>query len=182
LTETQIYEFKQSPEGIWQDFQSNNLDSYVIQPDQLIEYDKFLKSDRYKQQLEKGEGIERLDYVSRRYVHIQWNQAKPFFKSKKVRQALTMSIDRKRIIKQNLDGMGIEINGPFFRYSKAYDDSIKPWPFDPHLARTFLEEEGWYDSDGDGIIDKEIDGKRVPFRFALTYYVKNSAGKLFVNI
>lgn len=177
LTETKVFEFKQTTESIWQDFKSNNLDTHTIQPDQLIEYEKFLDSDLYKAQKVKGDEIDRLDFVSRRYVHIQWNQAKPFFKDKKVRQALTMAIDRQRIIKQNLNGMGIEITGPFFRYSKAYDESIKPWPFDPQRARVQLEEAGWYDSDGDGIIDKEIDGKRVPFRFSLTYYVKNALGK-----
>ncbi len=177
LTDTKVFEFKQSIESMWQDFKSNNLDSYGISPDQLIEYENFIKSDQYASQKAKGDGIERLDYVSRRYVNIQWNEARPFFNNKKVRQALTMAIDRKRIIKQNLNGMGVEINGPFFRYSKAYDESIKPWPFDPHMAKMLLEEQGWYDSDGDGIIDKEIDGNRIPFRFYLTYYVKNALGK-----
>lgn len=181
LTEFKVYEFKQAIESLWQDFKSNNIDTHTILPDQLIEYENFLKSDQYKAQKAAGNEILRLDYVSRAYVNIQWNQAKPFFTSKKVRRALTMSIDRQRIIKQNLNGMGIEINGPFFRYSKAYDESIKPWPFDPHAAKILLEEEGWYDSDGDGIIDKEIDGKRVPFRFALSYYVKNATGKAIVE-
>jgi len=181
LAEFKIFEFKQTTESIWQDFKSNNLDTYAIQPDQLIEYENFLKSDQYRTQKQAGDEIDRLDYVARRYVHIQWNQAKPFFNDKMVRQALTMAIDRKRIIKQNLNGMGVEITGPFFRYSKAYDESIKPWAFDPRLASLQLEEAGWYDSDGDGIIDKEIDGKRVPFRFSLTYYVKNTAGKAIVE-
>jgi peptide/nickel transport system substrate-binding protein len=44
-------------------------------------------------------------------------------------------------------------------------------------ARRLLEDEGWYDSDGDGIIDKEINGQRVPFRFTISYYVKNSLTK-----
>ncbi|HRD55917.1 MAG TPA: ABC transporter substrate-binding protein, partial [Parachlamydiaceae bacterium] len=177
LVAVKVFEFKQSSENIWQDFKSDNLDSYGIQPDQLVELEKFLKSDLYAKQLAKGDGIERLDYVARRYVNIQWNLERPFFRSKRVRQALTMAIDRERIIKQNMNGMGVEITGPFFKYSKANDNQIKPYPFDPHKARLLLEEEGWYDSDGDGIIDKEIDGKRVPFRFYLTYYVKNALGK-----
>ena len=90
---------------------------------------------------------------------------------------MTMALDRKRIIRDNLNGLGIEITGTFYRYSPSYDTSITPWPFNPQMAKRMLEEEGWYDSDGDGIIDKEIDGKRVPFRFALTYYVKNPSMK-----
>ncbi len=91
---------------------------------------------------------------------------------------MTMAIDRKRIIRQNLNGMGIEITGPFFINSPSNDSSISTIPYDLDEARQLLEEEGWYDSDGDGILDKEIDGKRIPFRFSLTYYVKNPNTKI----
>ncbi len=85
-----------------------------------------------------------------------------------------MAIDRQRIVDQLLNGMGVEITGPFFVNSPSYDHTISPWPFDPTRAKFLLQEEGWFDTDGDGILDKEIDGKRTPFRFTLLYYVKNS--------
>lgn len=169
--------FKASPDNVWQDFKSNHLDTYVLPPDQVLELADFLKSDQYKQQAAKGYAINRLDYVARSYAYIGWNEAKPYFKSKKVRQAMTMAIDRNRIIQQNLNGMGIETTGTFYRFSPSYDASIQPWPFDPEKARRLLEQEGWFDSDGDGIIDKLIDGKRVPFKFSLTYFVKNPTAK-----
>lgn len=173
LTAAIDVDFKDAPDNVWQEFKSNRLDSYSLQPDQLMELQRFLKSDIYLEQARKGYEIKRLDYVGRSYTYIGWNEAKPYFQTAKLRQAMTMAIDRKRIIQQNLNDMGIEITGTFYRYSPAYDPSITPWPFDPQQARRLLEEEGWYDSDGDGIIDKLIDGKRVPFRFSLTYYVKN---------
>lgn len=169
--------FKSSADGVWQDFKSDKLDTYTLQPDQLIELDDFLASEQYRKQAAAEEGIDRLDYVARSYAYIGWNQAKPLFQSTKVRQALTMAIDRNRIINQNLNGMAIPIHGTFFRFSRAYDESIAPWPFDPEMAKLLLAEEGWYDSDGDGIIDKEINGRRVPFMFFLTYYVKNPTTK-----
>ncbi len=177
LVQAMEVQFKESPDNIWQDFKANKLDSYNIQPSQLSELATFLKSPEYQEQEKKQDAIKRLDYLMRSYTYLGWNQAKPYFKSKKVRQALTMAIDRRRIIKEYLNGMGIEINGSFFRYSPAYDESLSPWPFDLDRSRHLLEEEGWYDSDGDGIIDKEINGKRVPFRFSLTYYVKNPVTK-----
>jgi len=169
--------FKSSPDSMWQSFKAGNLDSYTLQPDQQLELDDFLNSAQYQKQADAGNSINRLDYLARNYSYIGWNQKKPFFKSRKVRQALTMAIDRERIINQNLNGMGVEITGTFYRYSQAYDASITPWPFDPYKARRYLEEEGWYDSDGDGVIDKVIDGKRTPFIFSLTYYVKNPGSK-----
>jgi len=177
LTSAIEIDLKDSPETIWHDFQNNKLDSYAMQPDQLLEFQDFMKSDAYLKQAEKGNAIKRLDYVARIYSYVGWNEAKPYFQSAKIRQAMTMAIDRHRIIDQNLNGLGIEITGTFYRYSPAYDTSIEPWPFSPQQARRMLEEEGCYDSDGDGIIDKLVDGKRIPFSFGLTYYVKNPTSK-----
>ena len=38
---------------------------------------------------------------------------------------------------------------------------------DLEKAEQLLDEVGWIDSDGDGIRDKEIDGKSVKFEFAI---------------
>lgn len=177
LMERMEVSFKNNPDSIWQDFKSNKIPTYNLRPDQLIELDEFLESESYGTQEEEGQGVDRLDYLGRSYAYIGWNQAKPYFKSTKVRQALTMAIDRERIIQQILNGLGVEITGPFFVNSPSYDRSISPWPFDPQAAKRLLEQEGWYDSNGDGVIDKMIDGKRIPFSFSLTYYVKNQTSK-----
>ena len=177
LTNKQEIEFKTSSDAIWQDFKASKLDTYVIMPEQLIELVSFMKSEPYAEQAKKGLAIKSLEYVASVYFYIGWNQAKPFFKSKKVRQAMTMAIDRERIFKQILNGMGVETTGPFSVDSPAYDHSIVAWPFDLHRAKRLLEEEGWFDSDGDGVIDKVIDGKKVPFHITLTYLVKNPVMK-----
>lgn len=177
LVEISVVSFKNTTDAIWQEFKINNIDTYPLQPSQLIEYQNFLKSDMYKEQEAAGDAIKRLDYSARSYLYIGWNEAKEMFKSKTVRQAMTMAIDRQRIIEQFLNGMGVQITGPFAHSSPAYDTSILPWPYDPQKAKELLEEEGWYDSDGDGILDKMIGGKRVPFEFSLTYYVKNPTTK-----
>jgi peptide/nickel transport system substrate-binding protein len=177
LVEKSVTEFKDSPDAIWQDFKADKIDTYSLQPDQIVELQQFLKSDIYKEQDKAGKGIKRLDYLARQFTYLGWNQAKPFFKSKKVRQALTMAIDRQRIIKQYLNGMGVEITSPFFKNSPSYDPSLQPWPFDLQKAQRLLADEGWYDSTGDGILDKMIDGQRVSFQFGLTYYVKNPISK-----
>lgn len=177
LTAAIEVDIKDSPEINWQEFKSNHLDSYVMQPDQLLEFKAFQKSEAYQQQAAKGFAIKRLDYLGRLYSYVGWNGSKPFFRSAKVRQALTMAIDRRRIIEQNLNGMGVETTGTFSKFSPAYDPKIVPWPYDPTAARRLLEEEGWIDSDGDGIIDKVVDGKSLPFSINLTYYVKNPTTK-----
>lgn len=169
--------FKDTPDAIGQQFRANQLDAYETPSSQLIEMDRFLQSPQYEEQKQQGGAIHRLDYLARSYAWIGWNEANPLFSSKKVRQALTMAIDRKRIIRQNLNDLGIETTGTFFPKSSAYDTSITPWPYDVQRAKRLLEEEGWHDSDGDGIIDKMIDGQLRPFQFSLTYYVKSPTAK-----
>jgi peptide/nickel transport system substrate-binding protein len=177
LVEASEVNFKDTQDNIWQDFKANQLDTYEIRPEQLIELASFLQSSDYATQSASGASIHRLDYIARSFYYIGWNQAKLYFSNKKVRQALTLAIDRKRIIHQNLNDMGIEITGPIYPFSNAYDKSIVPWPYDPQKSRRLLEEEGWYDHNGDGIIDKEVNGVLTPFRFTLTYYVKLAASR-----
>ena len=37
----------------------------------------------------------------------------------------------------------------------AYDPEIQPYPYDPELARQFLEDAGWVDTNNDGIREKD---------------------------
>lgn len=79
----------------------------------------------------------------------------PLFGSARVRRALTMAIDREQIVRAYLGKYGSVATGgisPIFRW--AYNDTLKPLPFDPGRASALLEEEGWRDTDGDGILDK----------------------------
>ena len=71
--------------------------------------------------------------------------------------------------------------GPFFRFSPAYDEKVSSYPFDPEEARRLLEASGWVDIDGDGIRDKVINGARVPFQFKLYYFVKNLSTKVIAE-
>ncbi|MCB1180551.1 MAG: permease [Chlamydiia bacterium] len=170
--------FKESLDGVWQDFKAGKTDMIILSPNQLPEYEAFLKSSVYLQQKKKGMAIQELEFVNKAYYYIGWNQTKLFFKEKIVRKALTLAIDRNRIIAQNLNDMGVPITGPFYKYSPAYDASLEALPFDPDEARRLLDLAGWIDMDGDGIRDKVIEGKRIPFSFTLTYFSKNFTSKV----
>lgn len=177
LVEGMYTAFKQSEDNVWQSFKQGALDDYSLQPGRLLEFKQFRDSDIYKEQAKKGLAIHELQYSSRMYSYIGWNESNPLFKNKKIRQAMTMAIDRQRIIKQILNGMGIELSSPFYPYSSAYDHSIKPWPFDPIHAKRILEEEGFADFDGKGILSKKTEEGLLKFEFSLTYYVKNPTTK-----
>lgn len=173
LVTTLTYAIKSSTDGVWEDFKAGNLDSITILPYQHADLYDFMRTAAYRAQAQQHKAIKTIQYLERAYTYLGWNEAKPYFKSKKVRQALTMAIDRERIIRQNLNGNGIQTTGTFFPLSPSYDPSIKPYSYDPQRALELLHEEGWYDSQGNGVLSKEIDGQQVPFRFTLTYYMKN---------
>lgn len=99
--------------------------------------------------------------------------ARPLFKDRTVRQALTLAIDRKRLIEQVLFELGEEMNGPFLSSSPAYDKTLPPWPYDPRRARFLLEQAGWHASESDGVLTRMDNGVSKRFSFALTYYVKS---------
>lgn len=165
--------FKESVDGIWEDFKAGKLDTCELRPEQLVEWESFQKSAQYAKQRDAGNSIDRVDYVARTYAYIGWNSVKPFFGSARTRRAMTQAIDRQRIIDRNLNGLGILIHGPFFYLSKANNPLITPWPFDPFAAREQLESEGWTDRRGTGVMENTVDGKVKPFEFSLTYFVRN---------
>jgi len=105
------------------------------------------------------------------YLYIGYNLRRPHFADKRTRQALTMLIDRQAFIDSVYDGQGRVITGPFFILSDQYDQTIEPWPFDPDRARSLLREVGWEDTNGDGIIDKDLDGDGRRDPFEITYLV-----------
>jgi peptide/nickel transport system substrate-binding protein len=99
------------------------------------------------------------------YTYIGWNEARAFFKDRRVRLAMTCAVNRPAITQYIQKGFGEIVTGTFYINGKQNDPNIKPWPYDLEKAKKLLDETGWIDHDGDGIRDK--DG--VPFRFKLLY-------------
>ena len=108
------------------------------------------------------------------------------FADKRVRRAMTMLLDRERMIRDIWDGIGIVSKGPNNPESPASDPAVKALPFDQDKAKQLLAEAGWKDRDGDGILENEKGDK---FTFEYTYatggeiserlarFVKDSYGK-----
>jgi peptide/nickel transport system substrate-binding protein len=99
----------------------------------------------------------------RGYQYIGWNLKSPYFAEAKTRRAMTLAIDRQRIIDALAFGEGKVTVHPVMSLSPIYDRSVEPYPYDPAEASRLLAEEGWVDSDGDGVLDR--DG--IPFAFTL---------------
>jgi len=118
--------------------------------------------------------IEHDFFIQIGYYYIGWNLTKPCFSDKRVRRAMSMCLDRKGIIKNIMNGLGVEATGPFFVTTPYCAPEIKGVPFDPDGARTLLAEAGWSDSDGDGILDRVVGGTKTPLSFTLLLYSGSS--------
>ncbi len=95
------------------------------------------------------------------YNYIAYNREMPIFADRRVRQAMTLLVNRERILRDVYFGLGEVISGPFRAGSPYNDRECRPWPFDPARARELLAEAGWRDTDGDGILDKN--GRKFAF-------------------
>jgi peptide/nickel transport system substrate-binding protein len=115
----------------------------------------------------------------RRYHFIGWNNIDqqsyaasggrtilphPLFGDARVRRALTLAVDRQKLLEALLNNYGVLAVGPiapFFHW--AYNDSLKPYPYDPQEARRLLQQLGWKPAGRHGVLQK--DGRE--FSFAL---------------
>jgi len=94
------------------------------------------------------------------YSFISWNQGKNAgrqtpFADKRVRQAMTLCLDRERMLKDIWEGVGVLSQGPVNPESPVFASEIKPWAFDPERGKALLAEAGWKDRNGDGILENE---------------------------
>jgi peptide/nickel transport system substrate-binding protein len=102
------------------------------------------------------------------YDYAGWNNIDPvsyktnqaviphkLFGNSEIRKALTLAINRTEILEEFLLGYGELAAGPIAPiFTNAYDDSLTPLSYDPVKAKEILLQQGWIDSNNDGIIEK----------------------------
>ena len=162
------YRIINNPDAALVTLKSGGLDAMGLTP---VQYARGSDSTRFKREFQK------LEYFAPSYSFIGWNNDHPIFRDKRVRQAMTYFTDRKQIAKTILFGLGEVVDGPIYFFRPEYDKSLYDYPYDPDKALKLLKEAGWADTDGDGILDKVIDGKRIPFRFEFKVPSASTTGK-----
>ncbi len=112
------------------------------------------------------------------YSYLGLNTRLPKFSDKKVRQALSHLVDVDKIIKTISYGMAVRVVGPIHpSKTTEYNTSLTPYTYDVELAKKMLAEAGWKDSNGDGTIDKTINGEKTEFKIDFTYNGGNDERK-----
>jgi len=110
-----------------------------------------------------NQDLELLSYDFRQFVFLCWNTRLELFADAEVRRALTLGIDRQRIVDSVYRGYAKVAYSPYPSFSWVHNRDLQPLPYNPAEARRILAAKGWVDSDGDGIVER--DGK--PFSFSI---------------
>jgi len=112
---------------------------------------------QYKRQTETKffkENFKKFCYPVFSYTYLGFNLNFKFFKNKKIRQAINYAINKKEIVNGVLLGLGSVATGPYRPDMWYYNPNVKKYSYNPKLAKKMLAEEGWKDSNNDGILDK----------------------------
>ncbi|MEN0109837.1 MAG: ABC transporter substrate-binding protein [Planctomycetota bacterium] len=102
------------------------------------------------------------------YFYIGWNLNSPLFEDLRVRRAMAYTMNYQEMLEDLCYGLYPQCWGTFHPDSWMFPkDPRELYSQNLDAAEDLLDEAGWDDSDGDGVRDKEIDGRLVPFRFSL---------------
>lgn len=152
---TQLY-FRILPDQStqWLELKAGNLDITELTP---LAYTRLIHAPWFQKQYATYR------YLGSAYTYMGFNLKDPLFASKTVRQAMSYAVDRQGLINAVLFGQGEAIASIFKPGTWANNTALKPYPYNPALARKMLADDGWKPGPN-GILTKN--GQ--PFHFILT--------------
>ncbi|MEM9821621.1 MAG: ABC transporter substrate-binding protein [Bacteroidota bacterium] len=111
------------------------------------------------------------------YVGLNGNTSK--LADRRVRRALAHLLDVDQLIETVLYGLAERVNGPIHPVKPYYNQALPAIAFDLEKARALLLESGWKDTDGDGILDRQVDGVKTDLSLEFKY---SSNNKIAANV
>lgn len=104
------------------------------------------------------------------YEYIGMHLKNPKFEGVKTRKALAHLVDVDKMMKTIYYGLAARTVGNIHPSNKDfYNDTITPYAYNVEKAKELLAADGWKDTDGDGVLDKMINGVKTPFTIQLNY-------------
>lgn len=144
-----------------QHLERGNLDFIGLQPEKYV---KNTKGPKWGKKVFK---VKVQNKSPKGYSFLAWNNKNVLFKNKNIRKAMNHLFNRELMIEKFLFNMSMPATGPLYLQSDYADNKVKPMAYNPKKALEILRKEGWKDTDGDQILDKMIDGKKVKFSFTI---------------
>ncbi len=110
------------------------------------------------------------------YYYIGMYRRSPKLADKRVRRALAHLLNVERYIAQFMYGLAERTHGPIHPSKAYYHTHLEPLAYNPLHAKYLLEQAGWRDSDGNGILDRRIEGKQEELRLSYKLPRANEIG------
>ena len=112
-------------------------------------------------EVEKNPSLKVVPYPSLQYGFLTFNlrdprnrqRPHPIFANRELRRALTMAVDRAKLVENVFGDLALPALGPAPRVLGP-DSTLRQIPYDPDGARRILDSLGWKDTNGDGIREK----------------------------
>jgi len=159
-----IYKRIPDPATMFLVLRTGEIDMMGLTP---IQYTKQTENDYFRKNFNKYR------YPAFQYTHMAFNLKHPFFKDKRVRQAIAYAIDKSELVDVVLFGLGSPATGPYVPNTWPYNPDVKKYDYNPEKAKQLLKEAGW-ETGNDGVLVK--DGR--PFKFTI---FTNTGNKLREN-
>lgn len=160
------YRFVSNVNTALQKVLQNELDFAAIP-----EKDMYLQSQDHANVKAARVKLAAFDYPGYRYMG--FNVKRDLFAEKQVRWAVSHAVPVDEIIDKIYFGLATRLTGPFLPGSTSNDESIKPVPYDLDKANQLLDDAGWKDTDGNGVRDKVVAGKKVEAKFDVMIYANS---------
>ncbi len=116
------------------------------------------------------DNFQKFRYPSFAYTYLGFNLKHPFFRDRRVRQAIAYAIDKQEILDVVLFGLGSVATGPYVPNTWPYNPNVKRYGYNPEKANELLMEAGWK-MGSDGIL-RNKEGR--PFEFTILTNIGNS--------
>ena len=133
------------------ELQTGGVDMMDLTP---IQYTKQTESEYFRSSFQK------FRYPQFVYTYMGFNLKHPFFKDRRVRQAIAYAIDKSEIVDVVLFGLGSPATGPYVPNTWPYNPNVKEYKYDPEKAKQLLKEAGWK-LNSKGVLEK--DGRTFEF-------------------
>lgn len=161
----------------WRHIPSDDTTKQAVINGELDYWDRLRPEDYYGEYVKTPAFTERFYKGLKSYPYtgyITWNMRRSKFRDPNVRKALNHCFDHEEYIRTIEYGLASPVTGITYYFSPFYDRGIERTPFDLEAAEDLLLDAGWYDRDGDDIIDK--DGE--PFVIQFMMPTGNKASEL----
>jgi peptide/nickel transport system substrate-binding protein len=93
------------------------------------------------------------------YHYLELNNRNPKLSDVRVRKALAYLLDYDALIENLTSGLSMKTIGPVHPSKVYYNQDIQPIKQDIEKSKQLLTEAGWSDTNGNGTVDKVIDGQ-----------------------